>query len=249
MTRILIAEDDPLVASFVEKGLRASGFVTTVAPDGSTAIDHALAEPWDLVVLDMALPEREGFEVLREIRSRGLTVPVLVLTGRPDLRDAVECLDVGADDYMTKPFQFEELLARVRARLREVGSGAPLELEVGGVRLDLRTRRAYVDGQVVDLTGREFSLLETFMRHPDHALSREQLLSQVWGYSFDPASNVVNVFVSALRRKLGTDVIRAQRGVGYRFVGRTQARDGASLDDDPDLPRRVEGAHALDDAR
>jgi DNA-binding response OmpR family regulator len=217
MTRILIAEDDPLIAAFLEKGLRAGGYSTHVAPDGEQAERLVLSESFDLLILDMALPEREGFQVLQELRSRGNNIPVIVLTGRPELRDVVSVLDVGADDYMTKPFRFEELLARVRLRLRPHGSEESTVLSVGGVRLDVRTRRATVNGREVELTAREFALLETFLRHPGQVLSREQLLSQVWGYFFDPGTNLVNVYVSSLRRKLGDDVIDTLRGAGYRL--------------------------------
>jgi DNA-binding response OmpR family regulator len=217
MSRILIAEDDPLISSFLEKGLRASGFSTLVAEDGEQATQLSMSDGFDLLILDMALPEREGFQVLQELRRRGKKVPVVVLTGRPELRDAVSCLDVGADDYMTKPFRFEELLARVRARLRSPGTEEPTVLEAGQVQLDVRTRRAQVDGREVALTAREYRLLEVFLRHPDQVLSRDQLLSHVWGYSAEPGTNVVNVYVGALRKKLGDDVIESVRGVGYRF--------------------------------
>jgi DNA-binding response OmpR family regulator len=217
VARILIAEDDPLISSFLEKGLRASGFSTFVADNGAQAAQMSMSDGFDLLILDLALPEREGFHVLQELRRRGKTVPVLVLTGRPELRDAVACLDVGADDYMTKPFRFEELLARVRARLRAPGTEELSVLEAGRVRLDVRTRRAKVDGEEVSLTAREHRLLEVFMRHPDQVLSREQLLAHVWGYSAEPGTNVVNVYVGALRRKLGDEAIESVRGVGYRF--------------------------------
>jgi DNA-binding response OmpR family regulator len=217
VTRILIAEDDALISSFLEKGLRASGYSTFVADDGAQAALMSMTDGFDLLILDLALPGREGFHVLQELRRRGRTIPVLVLTGRPELRDAVACLDVGADDYMTKPFRFEELLARVRARLRIPGTEEVTVLEVGRVRLDLRTRRAQAGGIEVGLTAREHRLLEVFLRHPDQVLSRDQLLSHVWGYSAEPGTNVVNVYVGALRRKLGDDVIESVRGVGYRF--------------------------------
>jgi DNA-binding response OmpR family regulator len=218
VARILIAEDDPLISSFVEKGLRANGFSTFVADDGEKALHVSLTEEFDLVILDMGLPERDGFWVLQEIRSRGNVVPVLVLTGRSE-RDVVACLEAGADDYMRKPFRFEELLARVRTRLRRAGTEEPRELSAGGVELDLRTRRATVGDRSVNLTSREFSMLETFLRHPDQILSREQLLSHVWGYYFDPTTNLVNVYVSALRKKLGADLIESVRGAGYRLRG------------------------------
>lgn len=219
MARILIAEDDPHISAFIEKGLRANGFTTCVADDGELAQQLSLTDEFDLLILDMGLPERDGFHVLQEIRSRGKTLPVLVLTGRSE-RDAVMCLESGADDYMRKPFQFDELLARVRTRLRRAGTGEASFLSAGGIRLDLKTRRATVGDKVVDLTAREFSLLETFLRHADQVLSREQLLSQVWGYFFDPSTNLVNVYVNSLRKKLGDDVIETVRGVGYRLPGR-----------------------------
>jgi DNA-binding response OmpR family regulator len=217
VARILIAEDDPLISAFLEKGLRAHGFTTAVADDGAQATHMSLADEFDLLILDLALPEREGFQVLQELRRRGRAVPVLVLTGRPELRDAVACLDVGADDYMTKPFRFEELLARVRARLRAPGTEEATVLEVGSVALDLRTRRVRVRGREVMLTPREYGLLEVLMRHPDQVLSREQLLSHVWGYDYDPGSNVVDVYVGYLRKKLGSRHFDTVRGVGYRF--------------------------------
>ena len=216
MTRILIAEDDALISSFIDKGLRASGFSTLVASDGEEAEQYGLTDEFDLIILDMGLPERDGLQVLKSLRARGKQMPILILTGRPE-RDVVTCLDAGADDYMRKPFRFEELLARVRTRLRDRGSQESSALTVGQVHLDLRTRRVTIDDRVVDLTAREFSLLETLLRHPDQVLSREQLLSQVWGYFFDPTSNLVNVYVNALRRKLGADVIETVRGAGYRL--------------------------------
>jgi DNA-binding response OmpR family regulator len=216
MARILIAEDDPLIGSFLEKGFRAHGFSTLVADDGERAQHLSLTEEFDLLILDMGLPERDGFHVLQELRSRGKTLPVLVLTGRSE-RDVVACLEAGADDYMRKPFHFEELLARVRTRLRSRGTEEPNVLSAGEVRLDLRTRRATVRERTVNLTSREFMLLETLLRHPDQVLSREQLLSHVWGYFFDPATNLVNVYISSLRKKLGADIIESVRGVGYRL--------------------------------
>jgi DNA-binding response OmpR family regulator len=219
VARILIAEDDPLIASFLDKGLRANGFATFIATDGEQAQRLSLTDEFDLVILDMGLPEREGFHVLQELRSRGKTLPIMVLTGRRE-RDAVMCLEAGADDYMTKPFHFDELLARVRTQLRSKGTEQPFVLRADDVRLDLKSRRATVGDQTVALTAREFSLLETFLRHAGQVLSREQLLSHVWGYSFDPTTNLVNVYVNSLRKKLGPDVIETVRGVGYRLRGR-----------------------------
>jgi DNA-binding response OmpR family regulator len=218
MARILIAEDDPLISSFLEKGLRANGFTTFLADDGETAQRLSMTDEFDLLILDMGLPGRDGFHVLQELRSRGKKLPVLVLTGRRE-RDVVMCLEGGADDFMRKPFQFDELLARVRTRLRKAGTEEHYILEAGAVRLDLKTRRATVGDKTVDLTAREFSLLEALLRHADQVLSREQLLSQVWGYFFDPSTNLVNVYVNSLRKKLGADVIQTVRGVGYRLRG------------------------------
>ena len=215
--RILIAEDEPRIASFLEKGLRANGFTTAVAGDGDEALARARSGEFDLLILDIGLPGRDGFSVLSELRRRDRRLPVVILTARDSVGDTVAGLEGGADDYVTKPFRFEELLARVRVRLR--GDAAPEEtvLRAGDVALDLRTRRASVDGRSVELTAREFTLAETFLRHPGQVLSREQLLSHVWGYDYDPGSNVVDVYVGYLRRKLGADRIRTVRGMGYRL--------------------------------
>ena len=218
MSRILIAEDEPRLSSFLEKGLRAAGYSTTVCDDGTRCVAMARDEEFDLLILDIGLPGQDGFAVLRAIRTRGEKLPVLILTARDEVIDTVTGLDSGADDYVTKPFVFEELLARVRARLRAPETGdSGLELRAGGVRLDVRTRRAEVDDHEVELTAKEFTLLETFLRHPGQVLSREQLLSHVWGYDFDPGSNVVDVYVGYLRRKLGSERFETVRGMGYRL--------------------------------
>jgi len=217
MTRILIAEDEVHIASFLEKGLTANGFSTSIAVDGVSAAATARDADFDLMILDLGLPERDGFDVLAELRARGERLPVIVLTARDAVPDRVAGLELGADDYVTKPFSFEELLARVRARLRDDRNEESTMLRAGDVTLDLRTRRADVDGSSIELTAREFSLAETFMRHAGQVLSREQLLSHVWGYDFDPGSNVVEVYVRYLRRKLGDDRIETVRGMGYRF--------------------------------
>ena len=219
MARVLIAEDDPRIGSFVEKGLRANGYSTMLVGDGEQAQALAMTDQFDLLILDMGLPRRDGLHVLQELRARGKTVPVLVLTGRRE-RDVVACLESGADDYMRKPFHFDELLARVRTRLRVAGSSQVDVLTAGEVRLDLRTRRVTVGDRTVELTAREFSLLETLLRHADQVLSREQLLSHVWGYFFEPTTNLVNVYVGSLRKKLGADVIETVRGAGYRLNAR-----------------------------
>jgi two-component system response regulator QseB len=217
LERILIAEDEPRLASFLEKGLRASGFTTTVVADGTAASLIASDDDFDLLVLDLGLPSKDGLEVLRELRARGQHLPVIILTARGDVPDKVAGLEGGADDYVTKPFKFEELLARVRARLRSRPASEPAALQLGGVVLDHRTRRVAVEGRTVELSAREFTMLETFMRHAGQLLSREQLLSHVWGYDHDPGSNVVDVYVGYLRKKIGGDRIETVRGAGYRF--------------------------------
>ncbi|GAA2410480.1 response regulator transcription factor [Streptomyces glaucosporus] len=219
MSRILIVEDEERIASFVDKGLRANGFTTTIARDGDTAYDYARTGGFDLVLLDIGLPGRDGFTVLRELREARVTVPVIVLTARDSVRDTVAGLEGGADDWMTKPFRFEELLARVRLRMRTAARAPEVTVLRGaGVDLDLRTRRARAGGGTVDLTSREFVLLELFLRHPGQVLSREQILSHVWGYDFDPGSNIVDVYVRALRKKLGQGVVETVRGMGYRLA-------------------------------
>jgi DNA-binding response OmpR family regulator len=219
MNRILIAEDEPGIASFIEKGLRAHGFTTLTVEDGVTATHAATDDDFDLMILDLGLPVRDGQEVLAEIRRRGQRIPVIILTARKGVGDTVAGLEGGADDYMTKPFRFEELLARVRTRLRDRGTSESSVVEAGAVRLELHTRKAFVGGIEVDLSAREFVLADTLMRHRGQVLSREQLLSHVWGYDFDPGSNIVDVYVGYLRRKLGKEVIDTVRGMGYRFTG------------------------------
>ncbi|MEQ4723037.1 response regulator transcription factor [Nonomuraea sp. B19D2] len=217
MNRILIAEDEARIASFVEKGLRANGFVTAVVGDGIAAYDLACAGGFDLLILDIGLPLSDGFTVLRRLREAKATIPVIILTARDSVSDTVAGLEGGADDYIAKPFAFEELLARVRLRLRAERTPEVTVLRVSDLSLDLRTRRAYVGDWAVDLSTREFALAEIFCRHPDQVLTREQLLSHVWGFDFDPGSNVVDVYVRYLRRKIGADRIETVRGTGYRM--------------------------------
>jgi two-component system copper resistance phosphate regulon response regulator CusR len=217
VNRILIVEDEERIASFLEKGLRANGFATAVAADGDQALARVRVEEFDLVVLDLGLPGRDGLEVLQELRAKDSRTAVIILTAREGVRDVVAGLEGGADDYVTKPFRFEELLARVRARLRAERVSEPTVLRVGACALDLRTRRVIVDGRAVELTAREFALAETFFRHPGQVMSREQLLSHVWGYDYDPGSNVVDVYVRYLRKKLGEERISTVRGMGYRL--------------------------------
>jgi DNA-binding response OmpR family regulator len=221
MTSVLVAEDEERIAQFVVKGLRAAGYATTVAADGPTALDQAMSGAHDLVVLDIGLPGIDGFTVLRRLREARNAVPVVILTARDSVDDTVAGLDGGADDYLSKPFRFEELLARIRLRLRSTappGTDEATVLRCGELELDLLTRHAAVGGRRVELSAREFTLAETFLRNPGQVLSRVQLLDRVWGYDFDPGSNVVDVYVRYLRRKLGADVIETVRGAGYRLV-------------------------------
>lgn len=220
MSRILIAEDDVNIASFVQKGLHSAGFVTTHVADGGTALLLARGGGFDLVVLDIGLPVMDGFAVLRQLRAEGLRLPVIVLTARDAVEDTVAGLEGGANDYVSKPFRFAELLARIRVRLQEAApapADAGNRLEHGDLALDLRTRRAECGDRTVDLTAREFGLLKMFLEHPDQVLSREQILAHVWGYDFNPASNVVDVYVRTLRRKVGEARIETVYGMGYRL--------------------------------
>ena len=218
MSTILVIEDEQRIASFIAKGLRSAGFSTRVTSSGEEGVFMAIEEDIDLIVLDVGLPDIDGFEVLERLRGPVVMIPIIMLTARTSVADRVESLEGGADDYMPKPFSFEELLVRIRLRLRShTPQVATSELSHNGVTLDLRTRRASVDGQVVDLSAREFSLVETFLRNPGQVLSREQLLNTVWGFDFDPGSNVVDVYVSYLRNKLGKERFETVRGMGYRL--------------------------------
>jgi DNA-binding response OmpR family regulator len=218
MSRILIAEDEPGIASFLKKGLKSEGFTAFVVEDGLSAISAARDTDFDLMILDLGLPGMDGHQVLAEIRRKGTRMPVIILTARKGVGDTVASLEGGADDYVTKPFSFSEMLARIRLRLRYGDDRTDVTvLESGAVALDLRTRKVGVGGKEVELSAREFALAETLMRHPGQVLSREQLLSHVWGYDFDPGSNIVDVYIGYLRRKLGEGTIETVRGMGYRF--------------------------------
>ncbi|AUT03512.1 DNA-binding response regulator [Nostoc sp. CENA543] len=220
MNRILIAEDEPRIAAFIEKGLRSHGFTTYVAADADSATNMALSSSFDLMILDLGLPGRDGLDVLAEIRGQGEIIPIIILTARDDIQDKVAGFEAGADDYVTKPFRFEELLVRVKARLRQGSSHqavSEMVLRVGNVVLDLRSRKVKVGQNTVELPAREFTLAETFFRHPGQVLSREQLLDRVWGYDYDPGSNIVDVYVGYLRKKLGSELIETVRGMGYRL--------------------------------
>ena len=219
--RILIAEDESRIVSFLEKGLKANGFTTTVAKDADEAINLTLSNQFDLLLLDLGLPKKDGLEVLEQLRGQGAALPIIILTARDDINDKVAGLEGGADDYVTKPFRFEELLARIRLRLRNFqlqsykNNQIITQIKIANLILDLPTRKVILDGQEIDLAAKEFSLLETFMSHPKQVMTREQLLDRVWGFDYDPGSNIVDVYVGYLRKKLGSNVIRTVRGVGY----------------------------------
>lgn len=224
MNRILIVEDEPRISSFVSKGLKAAGYTTLTVATAAEGRAQAVTATFDLIILDLGLPDGDGYSVLSYIRSVGLDIPVIILTARNSVHDTVTGLQSGADDYMAKPFHFDELLARVQLRLRPDPQEAEVSiLSHNGLKLDLLRRVATIDGVEVDLSAREFDLAETFLRHPGQALSREQLLSRVWGYDYDPGSNVVDVYVRYLRNKLGAQRFETIRGIGYRLASRTDS--------------------------
>jgi two-component system copper resistance phosphate regulon response regulator CusR len=215
---ILIADDEARISGFIDKGLRSAGFATQVATTGPQALDLALSGEFDLLVLDVNLPGMDGFGVLEALRGSGSRMPVIMLTARVELHDTVAGLEGGADDYLGKPFRFDELVARIRVRMRREDAAAGSELSHGDIVLDIRTRRAHVGGVAIELSAREFALAEELIRNAGQVLSREQLLSRVWGYDFDPGSNVADVYIGYLRQKLGSTRIETVRGVGYRLV-------------------------------
>ncbi|NJM71992.1 MAG: response regulator transcription factor [Cyanobacteria bacterium CRU_2_1] len=220
MKRILIAEDETPIAAFLEKKLQEHGFFTSIAKDGYEAIHMARSHNFDLLILDLGLPGKDGVEVMEELRGQGEQIPIIILTARDDVKDKVAGLEGGADDYITKPFSFEELLARVRLRLRDhqaPGRKQEMVLKLGNIVLDLPKRQVKVGDRPIQLSNQEFILLDTFVRHPNQVLSREDLLNYVWGYNFDPSSNIVDVYVGHLRRKLGENLIATVRGVGYKL--------------------------------
>ncbi len=220
--RILVAEDEPAIADFIERGLRAEGYAVSVALDGNEALRQALSGDFALVILDRMLPGCDGLEVLARLRPAKPSLPVIMLTARTEVDERVAGLDAGAVDYVTKPFAFDELAARVRVHLRAPGGGRPTRLEALDIELDLLSRRVTRAGTDVALSAKEFDLLAYFLRHPGNVLSREQILSAVWGYSHDPGTNIVEVYVSYLRRKLrrpGSPApIVTVRSVGYRLA-------------------------------
>lgn len=220
MTSILIVEDEARISTFIDRGLTSAGYSATVVANGKDALDYLTTGTFDLMLLDVGLPGIDGFEVLKRVRTGGSTLPIIMLTARSSVDDTVVGLDSGANDYLPKPFKFDELLARIRLRLRESGQQVVAEqvLRHGDLTLDMKTRRVTIGERTLDLSAREFALAEQFLSHPEQVLSREQLLSRVWGFDFDPGSNVVDVYVRYLRGKIGAERIETVRGMGYRLV-------------------------------
>jgi len=216
---VLIIQDEARITSFIKRGLEAEGFAVLTSSDGAEGLRLSESSDFDLIILDLVLPTVSGEEVLTQIREGGSKVPVIVLTAKDTVSDRVANLDAGADDYVTKPFSLAELLARVRARLRSADQTVSTRISHGRVTVDVLAREALIEGRSVELTSREFALLETLMHHPGQVLSQPQLIDQVWGYDHDTRSNVVEVYVGYLRRKLHPDVVETVRGAGYRFRG------------------------------
>ena len=215
--RVLIVEDEAKLANLLARGLREEGHAADVAANGEDAVWMAEAAPFDVIVLDVMLPGLDGFAVCRRLREREVWTPVLMLTARDAVEDRVAGLDAGADDYLTKPFALDELLARLRALARRAPSERPTLLTVGELRLDPASRRAWRDEAELELSTKEFALLELFMRNPGAALSRDQLLDGAWDMSYERRSNVIDVYIRALRGKVGREAIETLRGVGYRL--------------------------------
>lgn len=217
--RILLVEDDRKVASFIRKGLTEEGYAVDVAHDGEMGLLMGLDRLHDVIVLDVMLPQKPGFQVLRELRQAKVTTPVLLLTARDAVEDKVQGLDAGADDYLTKPFAFAELLARVRALLRRVKAAQAPVLQVADLTLDPAARTVKRGGEAIPLTNREFALLEYFLRSPGRVLTRTMIAEHVWDYSFDAGTNVIDVYVNYLRKKIDagreSKLIHTVRGVGY----------------------------------
>ena len=221
MKQILIVEDEARIAAFIAKGLKAKGYTTTIAEDADTALAMPFSYEFDLALLDLGLPGQDGLSVLEAWRGQGINFPVIILTARDDVIDKVAGLEGGADDYMTKPFSFAELLARIEVRLRN-GIGKEhnkdeMQIHRGNMTLDLRTRKVQIGDRQIELPAREFTMIEVFFRHPGQVMTRQQLLDLVWGYDYDPGSNIVDVYVGYLRKKLGSECIETVRGMGYRL--------------------------------
>ena len=225
--RVLVVEDAPRLLEILARSLREEGFVVDGAPTGEEALRLAATAPYDAIVLDIRLPDLDGFEVCRRVREAGSWSPILMLTARDALADRVRGLDTGADDYLTKPFEFPELFARMRALVRRGPGPRPVLLAVGGLELDPAAHTATLDGEPLELTAKEFAILEYFMRHPGEALTRRRLIDHVWDYAYQGDSNVVDVYIRRLRAKLGEETLETVRGVGYRLCDRAPAAASA----------------------
>jgi len=224
---ILIVEDEEKVARFIQKGLEAEHFRVTVVDDGNKGETEALNTDFNLIVLDVLLPGKNGFEILKTIRAAGVNTPVLMLTARSGTEDIVEGLDSGADDYLTKPFAFNELLARTKSLLRRNTRGATV-LQVANLQLDTVRHKAIRNGEQIELTSREYALLDFLMRNPNTVFTRQELARQVWGYDFDTGTNIIDVYVNHLRKKIDTSpatLLRTVRGKGYIFAGEPSGTD------------------------
>lgn len=222
--KVLLIEDEKKIASFIRKGLEAQGFVVDVAHHGDDGYTLALSRPYDALVLDIMLPGRDGLSILRNLRERKMNVPVILLTARSELNERLEGLNLGADDYLTKPFFVEELIARLQVITRRAAGKPQSLLTIEDLKLNLLTREVNRSGRRIDLTTREFALLEQLMRAPGRVFTRVQICEQVWNYDFDPGTNIVDVYVQRLRKKIDGDspvkLIETIRGVGYRLKGR-----------------------------
>lgn len=216
-----MVEDEEKIAAFIKKGLEEEGYAVDMVGDGEAAIDYALSADYDVIILDIMLPRKDGFAVCRELRARGSSAPVLMLTARDAVDDRVQGLDAGADDYLVKPFAFRELVARVRALLRRPRELVPSRLQVGDLVLDVRTRTAERGGRRIELTAREYALLEFLMRNRNQVLTRTQIAEHVWDYDFLTESNIVDVYIRYLRVKIDQDfepkLIQTVRGAGYKI--------------------------------
>jgi len=220
--KVLIVEDDRKILSFIKKALKEQGFSVETCENGDEGYDKASQQAYDVLILDIMLPGRDGLSILRELRQKKITIPVIILTARSAIQERVEGLNLGADDYLNKPFYLEELLARIHAVTRRASGDQLSLLQTGPLMMNLITREVRVGKEMIDLTAREFSLLELLMRSPDRVFTRTQILEHVWGYDFDPQTNVVDVYVRRLRSKVDHDpdipLIETVRGVGYRMI-------------------------------
>lgn len=219
--KVLIVEDEKKIASFVRKGLEAQGFVVEVSPQGNEGFALAISRPYDVAILDIMLPGKDGLSILRNLRERRIPLPVILLTARSELNERLEGLNLGADDYLTKPFHIEELIARIHAVTRRAAGTSQSILTVADLKMNLLTRRVTRSEKAIELTAREFSLLEHLMRSPGRVLTRVEICERVWDYNFDPGTNLVDVYIQRLRKKVDGEtslkLIETIRGVGYRI--------------------------------